>query len=749
MVALAVRTGRLLIAATVVALAVTAAAGTVDPTSAGPGLVVNSVLHPGAGGCNAAECTLHEALIDANANAGQDAISFDPLVFPPGTPATILMSAPELSASNDPEGVIIDGTGAGVIIDGGDLVGTEAGLVFHSAAGGIDLTGVVVRSLTVQNFPGYGIRVCGGPIIECDEDLSGTELRNVNVLGNGDEGIQIDGANISNTTLADCNSSNNARAGVRVDALLQLTFTSVSACTANDNERQGIWLDGNGVSNATINDSTVTGNGNSGVWIDTDNATDITNVSLDGVTAQGNDRGVQISTTGTVTGVSLSSVTSSSNERRGIEIKGFDLTDIDISDTTTNNNIAGEGIAFYVSGVLSGATISNCVSNGNTTLGINLDSIGAITDLIVTGCSLSDNGDQGARVRSVSDVTDVTFESVTAAGNGGAGILIATAGDNTGTSVTGSTVSDNAGGIHLDTAGQTADATVKNNIATDNTQGIRLEGTGGITNASVESNTLMNNAIGIGVDGPAAVHFNRIVGNTVGAEQTGAGTLDAENNWWGCNTGPNTAGCDSTTGDVDDDPWLLLDLTVDPATISVFSTSTLTADLTGNSDGEDTSGEGYVQNGILIMFATDLGNVGSKQIAKLTSNGLAKATLTPDEGAGGAGISATLDNETVSETVEITPSNWLRLWADVDCSNAVNPVDSLKLLRFDAGLSVSYADSCPLIGGDIPGFALAFKSGDADCSESVNPVDSLKILRHDAALPVSQADGCPEIGTPI
>ena len=447
MVALAVRTGRLLIAATVVALAVTAAAGTVDPTSAGPGLVVNSVLHPGAGGCNAAECTLHEALIDANANAGQDAISFDPLVFPPGTPATILMSAPELSASNDPEGVIIDGTGAGVIIDGGDLVGTEAGLVFHSAAGGIDLTGVVVRSLTVQNFPGYGIRVCGGPIIECDEDLSGTELRNVNVLGNGDEGIQIDGANISNTTLADCNSSNNARAGVRVDALLQLTFTSVSACTANDNERQGIWLDGNGVSNATINDSTVTGNGNSGVWIDTDNATDITNVSLDGVTAQGNDRGVQISTTGTVTGVSLSSVTSSSNERRGIEIKGFDLTDIDISDTTTNNNIAGEGIAFYVSGVLSGATISNCVSNGNTTLGINLDSIGAITDLTVTGCSLSDNGDQGARVRSVSDVTDVTFESVTAAGNGGAGILIATAGDNTGTSVTGSTVSDNAGGI--------------------------------------------------------------------------------------------------------------------------------------------------------------------------------------------------------------------------------------------------------------------------------------------------------------
>jgi hypothetical protein len=37
----------------------------------------------------------------------------------------------------------------------------------------------------------------------------------------------------------------------------------------------------------------------------------------------------------------------------------------------------------------------------------------------------------------------------------------------------------------------------------------------------------------------------------------------------------------------------------------------------------------------------------------------------------------------------------------VDCSSAVNPVDSLKLLRFDAGLSVAQEEGCPLIGSEV------------------------------------------------
>ena len=37
--------------------------------------------------------------------------------------------------------------------------------------------------------------------------------------------------------------------------------------------------------------------------------------------------------------------------------------------------------------------------------------------------------------------------------------------------------------------------------------------------------------------------------------------------------------------------------------------------------------------------------------------------------------------------------------------------------------------------------------GDVDCSKNVTPVDSLKVLRHDAGLSVQQYEPCPDIGT--
>lgn len=40
----------------------------------------------------------------------------------------------------------------------------------------------------------------------------------------------------------------------------------------------------------------------------------------------------------------------------------------------------------------------------------------------------------------------------------------------------------------------------------------------------------------------------------------------------------------------------------------------------------------------------------------------------------------------------------LHPWGDVDCSGDVTPVDSLKILRYDAGLSVAQEDECPAIG---------------------------------------------------
>lgn len=78
---------------------------------------------------------------------------------------------------------------------------------------------------------------------------------------------------------------------------------------------------------------------------------------------------------------------------------------------------------------------------------------------------------------------------------------------------------------------------------------------------------------------------------------------------------------------------------------------------------------------------------------------------------------------------------------DVDCSLAANSVDSLKVLRHNAGLSVSQTEPCANIGIDIG----PRNQGDVDCSGTVSSVDSLKILRAAASLSVSQTQPCPPI----
>jgi hypothetical protein len=51
----------------------------------------------------------------------------------------------------------------------------------------------------------------------------------------------------------------------------------------------------------------------------------------------------------------------------------------------------------------------------------------------------------------------------------------------------------------------------------------------------------------------------------------------------------------------------------------------------------------------------------------------------------------------MGETVEVAGAS-PHPWGDIDCYGEVNPVDSLKLLRFDAGLEVTQDPPCPDIG---------------------------------------------------
>ncbi len=70
-------------------------------------------------------------------------------------------------------------------------------------------------------------------------------------------------------------------------------------------------------------------------------------------------------------------------------------------------------------------------------------------------------------------------------------------------------------------------------------------------------------------------------------------------------------------------------------------------------------------------------------------------------------------------------------------------------LRFDAGLSAN-TNECPDMGSDIDVlFASPHMWGNVDCKDGVSPVDALKILRFDAGLSVSQEAGCPAMGSEV
>ena len=83
------------------------------------------------------------------------------------------------------------------------------------------------------------------------------------------------------------------------------------------------------------------------------------------------------------------------------------------------------------------------------------------------------------------------------------------------------------------------------------------------------------------------IHENRVVGNSLGGlrivENDGAPISHAEDNYFGCNEGPNQTSCDTAAGNLNSSPWLVLALTPNPAAVQVPGGSQLTADFNHHS----------------------------------------------------------------------------------------------------------------------------------------------------------------------
>lgn len=196
---------------------------------------------------------------------------------------------------------------------------------------------------------------------------------------------------------------------------------------------------------------------------------------------------------------------------------------------------------------------------------------------------------------------------------------------------------------------------------TDESSGVNINTVFGPgTVAFVRSNYFTNNhgGITVGFDpddlSTATVEFNRIVGNAEGFDNRGtSNNVTAENNWWGCNAGPNQTGCDIAVNNTDFTPWLVLSIDANPNLIPVFGNSAVSSDLVVNSNSVDFSGgPWYIPEDTPATFSsTALGSV--LPVNDGTVSGQLDTTFTAGGAPGVATVSCTVDNQTVSTTIEI------------------------------------------------------------------------------------------------
>ncbi|HEV3351669.1 MAG TPA: CSLREA domain-containing protein, partial [Acidimicrobiales bacterium] len=308
--------------------------------------------------------------------------------------------------------------------------------------------------------------------------------------------------------------------------------------------------------------------------------------------------------------------------------------------SATATNRPGGGVQ-YIGGNL---TITNCTISSNSSGsseggGVFYDSHSpANGTLTVTGSTFSSNtltntsavfvGGAGLKVKGITGahylVDNTQFVSNTATGTG------------TGP-VGGGAISSNQGDL------QVTHSTFTGNHA----DGANVGNAGG-------------GAINVAAGGDAStnffVHFNRIVGNSATNGPSGVfgvSGLDFTDNWWGCNTGPGTTGCDGATGPTVA-PRIVLTNAPNPATIRVGDTSTLTADFLHDSGNNPlTTANISALIGLPVAWAApDGGSIAGGAQTTIQSNGKATATFNPTT-FGVFHPTAKVDNGTASATVTV------------------------------------------------------------------------------------------------
>jgi len=277
-----------------------------------------------------------------------------------------------------------------------------------------------------------------------------------------------------------------------------------------------------------------------------------------------------------------------------------------------------------------------------------------LTNVVVSSNSEPTNSDDGGAIDFETpgnlSITSSTLSNNTANGGGGAIEFVEGPNGVGNLSVTNSTFSGNTAVI----SGGGISATLETGAA------FTISGSTFTSNHVTETAGL-GGGISAETSGTVTVSNSRFVGNSAPGGGTGA-AIDAStagtltNNWWGCNGGPGASGCDTAQaggGGTDTfNPWLVLSVSANPTQILPSGTSTLTADLTHNSNGV---GGFSVPNGTSVTFGGTLDSSVNPTNTTLTS-GDATSTYTAGSTSGAGTGTAAVDNQTVSTTIQILDS---------------------------------------------------------------------------------------------
>ncbi len=176
-----------------------------------------------------------------------------------------------------------------------------------------------------------------------------------------------------------------------------------------------------------------------------------------------------------------------------------------------------------------------------------------------------------------------------------------------------------------------------------------------VTNSSFNSNkapvggAIYNGADDSSGDVSSVVNFNWIIGNSPNNSEIYStnGTINATLNWWGSNVDPSS----NVQGNVTVTPWLVLNVTANPNSISNCGNSTVTANLLYDNQGHyHNPVNDHVPDRIPVIFTTTLGSMCS---LSSTVNGTAQSTLNGGLIAGVANISIKIDNQTVNNSIKV------------------------------------------------------------------------------------------------